>query len=74
MSMFSPAASWRKRPAARSSARALSLVSVGQEQDEDRTSAPLILPEDDELVDDGLGNVGEIPVLRLPKPNLGHAA
>ena len=45
----------------------LSLVAVRQEQREVRHLTPLGLAADDELVDHGLRDVGEVAVLRLPQ-------
>ena len=46
---------------------ALALVAVRQEQYEPRGLAPLRLAAHDELVDHGLPDVGEVPVLGLPE-------
>jgi hypothetical protein len=40
---------------------------VGQEKDEPRLPDPLGLSAGDELVDDALGRVGEVPELGLPQ-------
>ena len=48
--------------------RALPFVAVRQQQHQRRASAPTWrAPRDDELVDDHLGAVGEVAVLRLPE-------
>ena len=46
---------------------ALALVAVGEQQHDARALAPLLLGRGDELVDDGLGAVGEVAELRLPQ-------
>src|SRR5215216_5601063 len=63
--MFSCAASCKKR--SRRALGTLALVTVWQEEDELGGLAPLRLPAHDELVDHGLTDVGEVPVLGLPE-------
>ncbi len=46
--------------------RALTLESVRQQENQAGSLIPLVLPRDDELVDDHLGAVHEVPELRLP--------
>src|SRR5215467_2516016 len=46
---------------------ALPLVTVRQKQHDSRWKIPFVLPRADELVDDHLSAVGEIPELRLPQ-------
>jgi hypothetical protein len=46
--------------------RPLTLVAVGQQQDDARSALPLRFAADEELVDDDLGSVGEIAELRFP--------
>src|SRR3546814_11618769 len=52
--------------AGRGMLRALPLVAVRQQQHDARHAQPLRLARGDELVDDHLGAVGEVPELRLP--------
>ena len=53
--------------AARRVVGSLSLVAVREQQHDARLLAPLLLGRRDELVDDGLGAVGEVAELRLPQ-------
>ena len=47
--------------------RTLALVAVGQKQNEAGEQVPLGLSGRDELIDDGLRDIGEVAELRLPE-------
>ena len=47
--------------------RALTLEAMGEQQDHRGALTPLLLGTGDELVDDGLGAIGEVAELRLPE-------